>query len=855
MIEYIIKLKRKSRSFLSDRWIWIMAWRDARHNFSKLFLFTASLITGIAAVVSLDSFNNSLQADIDRNARELLSADLVVTGDKKFDAEILAAFDSTGIPQASEADMASMVLFLNSQQTRLIRLVALSPDFPFYGEVETNPANAYESLKRKGVALLDESLASQFEVSSGDSIKLGQSVFEVAGVVSEIPGGGGILATFTPSVYISLADLDSTNLVQFGSRVNYKQFFKTNSQSELDKLVDKLKPTIKQAGFSYETVEGRKEGLGEGFQSVYQFFSLLAFIALILGCIGVASSVYIYASQKRGEVAVLRCLGSSGWQAFNIYFIQISILGLIGSVLGILIGISVQYILPLLLKGVIPFDITFAVSFNSILFGLVIGVIVSILFSMLPLISIRNTPPLAVLRTDAHPTFHWSYLSVFILVLIACFPIAFAAWQTKDLLTGLFFFLGLIAALGCLALVAILLLKAIRKFFPDGAGFVLRHSIASLYRPNNQTMILIVTIGLGTFIISTLNIVEKSMLGQVEFTGRKNESNTILFDIQPAQREGVIQLMERTQLPIHQVVPIVTTRLSEVRGKTVEYLQQSPDDEIPNWALTREYRVTYRDSLRPSEELVKGTLQHKGEGSDSVWVTISEGMEENLNVTIGDSVLFDVQGIPMKAFISGVRKVEWPNDPPNFIFVFPTGVLEPAPQIFVTTTRIDDQQKANRFQSALVNEFPNVSLIDLRLILSTVNALFDKLSLVVRFLALFSILTGLIVLAGAVVNSKFVRIRENVLLRTLGARSRQITLITLVEYTWLGALAALTGVILSLGSGWLLASYFFEITFRFDEIELVTIGAGVVLLTIAIGWWNSREVIRTPPLQVLRKEV
>src|SRR5215207_3273341 len=177
MIEYVIRLKRKTRGILRDKWVWKMAWRDARHNYSRLFLFTASLVTGIAAVVALDSINNSLQADINNNAKELLGADLVINGEKKFKGELQAAFDSLTYPQASEADMASMVLFLNNNQSRLIRLVALRGDFPFYGKIETQPANAYGQIRGGGYAMLDESLASQFEVSSGDSLRIGKSTF------------------------------------------------------------------------------------------------------------------------------------------------------------------------------------------------------------------------------------------------------------------------------------------------------------------------------------------------------------------------------------------------------------------------------------------------------------------------------------------------------------------------------------------------------------------------------------------------------------------------------------------------------------------------------------------------------
>jgi putative ABC transport system permease protein len=854
MIEYIIKLKRETKSIFRDRWVWVMAWRDARHNFTRLLLFTASLITGIAAVVALDSFSHIMENDIDRNAKELVGADLVVNGDKKFGKELLTIFDSTRLDQASEADMASMVLFLHNGQSRLIRLVAFEGPFPFYGQIETQPADAYEKIKTGRYAMLDETLASQFEVSSDDSLRLGKSVFKVAGVVSNIPGGGGIMASFTPSIYISLRELDSTGLVQYGSRINYKRFFRTASDEETDKLIKDIEPSLKRFGYSYDTVQERKEGLGEGFLSVYRFFSLLAFVALVLGCIGVASSVHIYATEKRDEVAVLRCVGSSGWQAFNIYFIQIFVLGILGSIVGSFLGIGIQQLVPILLKGILPFKVEFSISWMSLLMGILIGALVSVLFSILPLVSVRFVPPLAVLRAGTEPSTKVSKTKIIAIILIALFPLAFAAIQTKNMMTGLFFFLGLAAALGCLTMVAVLLLFLVRRFFPNGAGFILRHSLSSLFRPNNQTRVLLVTIGLGAFIISTLNIVEESMLGQVEFTGQSNQSNTILFDIQPGQKDGVIKLMEDNKLKVNQVVPIITCRLSELKGKPIEILATDTLDKIPNWALRREYRITYRDSLHHSEELTKGEMHQKKAGKDSVWVTISEGMEESLDISLGDSLVFDIQGVPVKAHIAGIRKVDWPKDPPNFIFVFPTKVLENAPQIFVTTTRIDDQQKANAFQQQLVLQYPNVSLIDLRLILSTVNGLFQKLGLVIRFLALFSVITGLIVLAGAVINSKYLRIKENVLLRTIGARTRQIIKITLIEYAWLGLFSALTGMILSLGGGWLLTKFFFEITFAFDWIELLVISVGVVLMTVLIGWFNSREVISTPPLQVLRRE-
>ncbi len=852
-MDYTIKIKKEKKSLLRDKWVWKMAWRDARNNFGRLFLFISSVIIGIAALVSINSFNINLQSSIDEQAKDLLGADLVVNASKPFEEDLMAKFDSANHEKATELNMASMVMFMTSTPgTRLVRIVALKGDFPFYGDLETLPVNAPELMKSGSYAMLDESLASQYDVSSDDSLKIGGLTFKVAGTVSQIPGGGGLQATFTPSVYISLANLDSTGLVQYGSRVNYKEYFKTTSQSETDDLLEDLKPLIRQYGHSYETVEGRKNNLGDGFENLYRFFNLLAFVALILGCIGVASSVHIYVKEKKAAVAVLRCVGASGWQAFNIFFIQTAIIGLIGSVLGVGIGLLIQFVIPVLLQEFIPLDLELNIAWGAIFEGVLLGVIIAILFSVLPLIAVRFVPPLTVLRTNYEALKSFSKTRILIVSLIILFPLAFAAYQSRSITIGLFFFLALIIAFGCLSLVAWSIMSLVKKNFPSGWSFVWRQSLANLFRPNNQTLVLVVVIGLGAFLISTLNIVQNSLLNQVEFIGKENQSNTVLFDIQPSQKEGVVKLTEDNGLPIQQLVPIITCRLASVNGKTVATIQQDTSDAIPNWAITREYRVTYRDTLTASEELINGDLQRVV--NDSIYVTISEGMQENLEVNVGDEVVFDVQGVNITTYIGGVREVDWPTDPPNFIFVLPSGVLEEAPQIYVLTTRVDAQNKANTYQRELVTSFPNVSLIDLRLILSTIDEFFDKVSFVIQFMALFSIITGLVVLTGAVINSKYIRLRENVLLRTIGALKKQIQRMTVLEYAYLGFFAGLTGIGLSLLSGWALAIWFFEIIFFPDILSLGIIWASIIFLTILVGWLNTRGVVNSSPLEVLRKE-
>ena len=363
---------------------------------------------------------------------------------------------------------------------------------------------------------------------------------------------------------------------------------------------------------------------------------------------------------------------------------------------------------------------------------------------------------------------------------------------------------------------------------------------------------MVVVIGLGSFLISTLYIVETSLLGQVEFVGRENQSNTILMDIQPSQKEGVVKLTNELNLPIQQLVPIVTCRLSSIKGKTVSEFQSDTTDAVPNWALTREYRVSYRDSLTGSESLLEGRLH--GIYGDSIFVTISNGMQENLELNLYDEVVFDVQGIPVTTYIGGIREVDWAQNPPNFIFIFPSGVLEEAPQFFVLATHIENQALADRYFREMFALYPTVSILDLKLMLRILDDFFDKISWVIRFLALFSMITGLIVLASAVINSKYARLMENVLLRTMGASGNQITGLTLIEYGYLGFFSGMAGTILSLISGWFLAEFLFEIIYNPVLPGLMIIWSTVIGLTVFIGWWNTRSVIRHSPLEILRKE-
>ncbi len=855
-MDYYIKLKRKKTNLFRDRWIWKLAWKDARHNLSRLFLFISSIIIGIAALVAINSFNENLKNDIDNQAKELLGADLEIdTDDEKPNGELVALLDSLDLPVASVVEFASMAYFPKNQGTRLVQVKAIEGYYPFYGEIGLRELSSIEDFYEGDAAMIDENLALQYDIQLRDSIRLGEATFVISAIITEFPGNTSISATFAPTVYIPYSRLDETGLIQYGSRIEYNKYIKYEDTGE-EEVLGFLKPTIEKFDYRYETVEEEKEELGEDFQNLYKFFNLLSFVALILGSIGVASSVHIYVREKRETAAVLRCLGASGWKVFYVFFWQVVVIGLIGAVLGVLHGVGIQFLLPWLFQEFIPVDVNMKVAWLPVAEGLMIGLIMSVLFAVLPLSNIRLVSPLAILRSAVERIKKRSRFRYLIFFLIILFPWAFAVTQTGELVEGSLFFGGLLVTFGLLWGVGWLLMTGIKKYFPSRLGFVWRQSLANLYRPNNQTILLVVVIGLGSFLLANMSLIQNSLLGQVEFAGAGERPNTVLFDIQPYQKEELLSFTEARDVPVKQFVPIVTMRLREVKGRTVEEWKKDTTDNMSDWRLTREYRVTYRDSAINSETVIRGTF-HEGVESeeDSIFISVEEEMRDHLNLELNDELIWNVQGVPVTTYVGSVRRVDWQRVQTNFMVVFPTGVLEEAPQFYVLISRIDSRDKAVGFQRELVEKFPNVSMIDLTLILNTLNRIFDKVELVIRFMALFSVITGLFVLSGAVINSKYVRLKENVLLRTIGALRKQLLGMTLVEYGYLGLFASLTGFVLSILSSWILARFFFEIEFSPDFLSLLVIWLVVTGLTMLVGWFNTRSILNRSPLEVLRKEV
>ena len=832
-----------------------MAWRDSRGSRRQLLLFLSSMALGVAALVAINAFGENLERAVDAQAKELLGADLSLESRNPFGPETEALIDSLGGETSRRISFASMAYFPRTGDTRLATVRAIEGDYPYYGQVVTRPADAARAYLQDRAALVDATLMEQFDLALGDSVRVGQASYVIAGRLERSPRESEAISLFSPRVYIPLAHLDRT-LLTAGSRAEYEVYFMFEEGRDIDALVEQIEPHLEANKLGHDTVEEAKENWNEGLTNLYRFLSLVGFVAVLLGGIGVASAVHVYIKHRIDTVAVLRCLGARARRTFAVYLVQAAALGLVGGAAGCLLGVGVQLLLPEVLADFLPVDVAFMLSWRALVLGLGIGLVVTLLFALLPLLSVRRISPLLTLRAsyDEASEAGRDPLRWLVYAAIGAAITGFALVQAPHWMAGLGYAVGVVVVFALLALVAKAIMAATRRFFPASWPYPWRQGLANLYRPHNQTLILMLSLGLGTFLIMTLLLTERTLLSQIQIAGDEGRPDLVLFDVQPDQMEGVSEIIERQDVPVLEQVPIVTMRLKSVKGRSVEAMEADSTVDV-TWAHRREYRSTYRDYLSDAETVLEGSfVSVMPEDARAAPVSVERDVAAELGVGVGDSLVWDVQGVPVETVVASIREVDWQRLSTNFFVVFPEGVIDEAPQFFVLLGRAGSDSASAALQREIVQAYPNVSAIDLSLVLSTFDAIFGRVAFVIRFMALFSVLTGVIVLVGAVVVSRMQRVGESVLLKTLGASRRQVVQIMAIEYLFLGLFATITGLVLAVLASWALARFVFETPFTPAYLPMLVAAVVVTALTLVVGMLNSRGIYDRPALAVLRAE-
>ena len=849
-----------------------LAWREGRAGYRRLSVFVSSIALGVGSLVAIHSFRADVQRSLGDQARALLGADVRVSSRRAFPETFDAVLDSMaaqGRDVARTTTLASMVLDTRSQGVRLFQIQGVDSGYPYYGEVTSTPNAAWREIHEGPWAVADPAVFIQLDAVVGDTLLIGEAQFVLRGEVTGLPTELGFQSAIGPRLYISRARLPGTGLLTFGSIVRYHANFRMPEREDRAEFRDRNGELLEANQLRYTTAGIRAREMSSAVEDVARYLGLLGLAALFLGGIGVASAIHVYIREKVITAAVLRCLGALQRTVFTAYLLQAAGLALIGSVLGVGLGMAVQRGLPLVLSGLLPVGVTTQVSWLALGAGILLGVWVAIMFALGPLLEVRGVSPLIALRHDFEPPKRTNVLRIGAFVLLALTLVGLTVMEAPSRNQGIGFAIVLGGVGLSLWATARVLILATKRFSPHGMSYPVRQGVSNLFRPRNQTVSVTLALGFGAFVIGTVGLVEASLTQAFTLETGVGGWNLLLFDVQSDQRTTVEDFVDSRASGPLEVTPLVPSRLLAIKGTPVETLLELPGGERPSSrAMRREYRHTYRAELSGSEALVAGAWwdeppvddgdQEAGDegGGDGMAgvarISMEADLAERLRVGLGDHITWDFAGVPVESRITSLRSVDWARFETNFYVIFEPGTLEEAPQTAVILARIEGERERAELQRDLVVRFANVSVLDLSRLQETIDAILQRANQGIRFLGVFSTVAGVLVLIGALSTSRYQRMRESALLKTLGATRRVVRKVLTVEYAVLGSLATAAGLVLAIFGGWMMTWTVFEVPFRLDLARLGSVWLWVTAVTVVVGLIGSRGVVSRPPLAVLR---
>ena len=855
-----------------------MLGRELRASWRRLLFFFICVAIGVAAIVTLRSIIQSIRTGLVREARSTLAADVLVTSSRAWTPEVRAdlerQFAAAPIEARTEAvETATMVRAERGEAVaRMVELRGVQEGYPFYGTFALQNGQAYShALVENAGALVRPELLAQLRIAVGDRILISGRPFTVRGVIDQEPGRrvGGF--TLGSRVLVDLADLQQTGLLTFGSRANYQILLKVRSEG-VERLTSAVRTSFRDRFVNARSYRSTEDQIGESLQRAENFLSLVGFIIVVLGGIGVWSVTRVFVRQKIRSVAILKCIGASTPQVLATYVLQVALLAAAGSLIGVaLAGAAIRSIPAALVEsfGGLPYGLTA----SAVLQGLAVGLLVSVLFALVPLLDVRRIKPLLLSRGADGPMAgsattalagwrnklrHIDWLQIAVAAGVGVTLIAVASWQAGSWRAGAAVSIGFAVVAIVLYVAAFLLVRLVLPL-ASAPWFPLRHAVISLRRPGNQTRVILLAVGLGSFFVLGVRALQSNLIAEFAVGMDRGGADMFVIDVQRDQAAGVEELLRTRQdsgAPPARLVPVLRARVTAVRGRDVNL--ENFSDVRGRGSLAREYVITYRDHLEANEHIVQGAFWKAGEAGQGqpLQVSVEEGIHERFNIHVGDDMRFDVLGRQVVARVTSIRHVEWGDARSGgFMFVFNPAAFSGAPHTFIGFVKAPEDSSARaRLQYDLISRYPNITAIDGRDIISRIQKVIDNAVLGISVVGGIALMSGVLILIGAVAMTKFQRVYESAILRTLGAGTRLLTLTLALEYGALGLLAGTIGAAGALGLSWGVTRHVFDIPWR-PTPGLLT--AGAVLTTVlvcVIGVIASAEVLRKKPLSTLRAE-
>ena len=848
-----------TRSQASLSFVFKMTLREIRASWKRLVFFFICVAIGVGAIVGVRSIIQSARDALLRESRALLAADVLVESREPWTEEVRAIVNARlgtvpVLDRIESVETATMARPAESAKAvaKMVELRGVEPGFPFYGELElVGGATVTPEMFADYGALVRPELLAQFDVEVGDEIIIGDDVYEIRGVVLVEPGHQLSAFSLGSRVLVHHDAVVQSNLLVFGSRARYQTLIRID-EAHIEPLVEQLREDVEGTRlrvWSYHNTENR---VSRNLKRAENYLSLVGFVIVILGGIGVWSVTRVFVQQKLRTIAILKCLGATTWQLLSVYVLQVVVLGLGGSLLGVAMAmVALQAVPTNVVAGY--GEIAYGLTGSAVVQGAGIGVLVSLLFAVVPLLDVRHVRPLLLLRgTGPRPSGQIDWLWIATVGSITGALVSVASWQADSWRVGAYVsggFAGVAVALHFAAGALVRIVKPLSRV----AWFPLRHAVISLGRPGNQTRTILLAVGLGSFFLIGVRALQVNLLEEFSLEMREDAPDMFLLDIQQDQADGVRELLEASAPgKAATLLPVLRGRVTGVESDSVNL--DSTEDVRGRGSLGREYVVTYRDGLEENERYLDG-----GPWNDDPSITevsIEKSIRDRFDIDVCKTIRFVVLGRTIRARVTSVREVRW-NDTRRggFMFVFRPDAFSAAPHSYIAMFRGPDKTDARgRLQRDLVARYSNVSIIDVRDVMASAKEVIDGVSLAISAVGAITLFTGVLILIGSVAMTKFQRLYEAAVFKTLGADNRMMTTMILFEYGGLGAMAGVIGSAGAVLLSWTLSRYLLEIAWNPAFTQNV-VGLVATAFTVGgVGVLSSLDMLRRRPLVTLRAE-
>ena len=827
---------------------WRTLWRDLRSG--DLRLVIVAVLLAVAAVTAVGFFADRLKGGLQRDARQLLGGDAVVSSDNPTPPVLLDKAKSLGLVSVGTLGFPTMARAAEAQggASKLVALKVVQTGYPLRGSLQIAaapdaPDHATRDIPQPGQAWVDAALLEDLGLKVGDALLLGESRLTIAAVIVVEPDRGAGFMNFAPRVMIHQADVAATKLIQPASRINYRMAFAGNDAAA-KQFVTWADAEVKSGavrGVRIESLQSGRPEMSQTLDRAEKFLSLVALLAALLSAVAVALAARAFAASHLDDCAMLRVLGLSQRTIASSYAFEFALVGLFASALGVLLGYAVHYLFVALLAGLVSTDLPAATLWPMAL-GMGMGLTLLFAFGLPPVLQLAQVPPLRVIRRDV------GNLRPASLGVLAVGVLGFAALlmaASSDVTLGLIAVGGFAGAVVVFAALSWVAVKLLRKSVNESTAprwLVLATRQISA-RPA-YTVVQVSALAVGLLALVLLVLLRTDLIGSWRKATPPDAPNRFVINVMPDQAKAFRQALEGAGVKRYDWYPMIRGRLVAVNGKAV-----SPEDYTEDRAkrlVDREFNLSNSATQPANNVLVGGTWTEEEQGA----ISVEEGIAKTLNLKLGDSLRFDIGGMQTESRITSLRKVDWGSMRANFFVMYPVSQLENVPSTYMGAFKAPTTKG---FDNALVRQFPNITNVDMTTTIGQVQRVLDQVIRAVEFLFGFTLAAGLVVLFAAVTATREERAKEFAVMRAVGAQSKLLRQVQRTELAGVGLLAGFLASVVASAVGWALAHYVFEFEWTVSLwVPLFGSLAGAVL-ALAAGWWGLRDVLRRPVVETLRR--